>query len=1509
MYDCKHLTHPFLHDPGVAQDQRALTALLPDNIPIDGRQTADVLNYFSELAQQINFYNPDLSISDWTPFFNSSLPFLLSRIAAWPLTVQQDKLNGYAKMLERNATASSLQLLIFYSYYTMVLPLQRWALLIEGTGLDLETDLNKSIKANLQQPLLSYISLVNTANHCWGTRKIDFSGFLGVPAWGLEQADLYAYQGSFLCNAGGTRTQILALWEQLNALLPFFTGVIGQAASGAADDVNDQLQTLLTLDGNQDLSPHLALLFSFLGLFQQLKGDLNTFSKKHLNYFYTCVLQLKPAPAVPDNAFLVFNIQKQYTQYLLNQGLLVKDGKDNNKTDILFGLDDYLVVNQAQITDVRTLFCNDKNHYDQYYTEGVYMAPNALMADGLTQAFANPGTDSWPTLGAQLSKYVPTGSQTAVPYPHARLGFILHSPVLLLNEGTRTITITLACQYNADICPKDPFLTEELGMSDLLSDLQTALTESFFYFTQDSLAAALGQGLDSTLGNLIQTNYLTKSIPGCYGPNDVNLYQATVNASTLETALGLTSAQITTLTTFFPPRTVFEIQFSGAKGWVAPLSAPTVTISPISPGSTEFGLVITATLDPTLPAVTFYDAKVYGVDYQTTDPLVMVTLDDTIRIRYKSSLTKPDCCLETVANTDHLWVSTYQFFKYVQVNAFTSDKSYSTTIVTDVCGLKNFIVQNDQNVMDVNSPVYPFGTRPTIIDFDPVQPNPFPPTKPPNLTGPNFYIGSAEIFCKAWTSVWIGINWQNKPADFREYYAGYLLKTVVIGGVTHYHYGLHEHDFEVNVAALLDGTWTKEKSSALAVAPFATHNLPTPTGGTDHNRLLFDANEPDPSACLGIGEYDYSFYIEPENFPITTAFTGFPASLTKYNTDTRNGFIRFTLEKQDFLHKDYSYVLARQMIAFGKLPDTTVDGAVYYDGNFYVVDTTDLYNEYLGLQGVAGNIQTEVGSIAGVTPLIGPIGVAKANTIRTDLGGAATFPPSPPALVNNANVLNATVAAGVAALAPHAKPAAVIPKEPWTPVIQNMVIHYSATATITDIGFIQLYPYDGTYEIMNLSAQPSLLPTFCGEGFLFLGVQALLPGEQLNILFQFAEATADSEDAADKVCWDYLTNNQWQPLSPDFQVIADSTENLTRTGIVELAIPDNITTANTVMPAGLSWLRAWVPTDVPGVCETIAIYTQAVEASFVPTPANPATGAPGNDLSRLATPLAAGSLSKLNTAVAAVTQVQQPMPSFGGQAQEQSGNAFFTRISELLRHKGRGIQKWDYERLVLQQYPQVWRAKCINHSYFLNAHEYMYDFPMAPGNVMVAVIPDTTQLAPADSLQPRVPVSILEDIKTMLSGIISPFIQLFVVNPRYEPIDFCLQPVLVQGMSQEFFSQQVQVDLTQFLAPWTTGDMDAFEFGQPLYRSDVLRFLESLYYIDYLLDLQMTHQGDPFPNPADPPDSMEPLTPRSILVAGNITVKIPSPLPGPCSPPLPGCANLPLPVVDHCRKPKPIQIP
>src|ERR1700743_1244575 len=104
MFSCHHLTHPFLNDPGTSQGDRAPASLMKGSTPIDGRQISDYLNYLSRLAPQINFYDQDLAVSDWGPFFSGDLPFVLSGIAGYDLATVNDRIASYTKMFTKRPT-------------------------------------------------------------------------------------------------------------------------------------------------------------------------------------------------------------------------------------------------------------------------------------------------------------------------------------------------------------------------------------------------------------------------------------------------------------------------------------------------------------------------------------------------------------------------------------------------------------------------------------------------------------------------------------------------------------------------------------------------------------------------------------------------------------------------------------------------------------------------------------------------------------------------------------------------------------------------------------------------------------------------------------------------------------------------------------------------------------------------------------------------------------------------------------------------------------------------------------------------------------------------------------------------------------------------------------------------------------------------------------------------------------------------------------------------------------
>ena len=208
------------------------------------------------------------------------------------------------------------------------------------------------------------------------------------------------------------------------------------------------------------------------------------------------------------------------------------------------------------------------------------------------------------------------------------------------------------------------------------------------------------------------------------------------------------------------------------------------------------------------------------------------------------------------------------------------------------------------------------------------------------------------------------------------------------------------------------------------------------------------------------------------------------------------------------------------------------------------------------------------------------------------------------------------------------------------------------------------------------------------EGNLYIGLENLHPLQTLTLLFQFAEGSAQDEDNdPPEIHWSYLSNNEWRPL-PDTQLVSDGTFGFQTTGIVKINIPKDATNNNTIVTTGLHWLKASVTENSHRIPKLVDVVAQAVVAAFDDRE---------NDPSHFACPLPAESIGKLVVGRSEVKKVQQPFASWDGKAKQQ-GKDFYTPVSERLRHKSRAITAWDYEHLILDRFPSIYKVKALTHT-------------------------------------------------------------------------------------------------------------------------------------------------------------------------------------------------------------------
>lgn len=1483
MTDCKSLIHPFQYDPGTSQHERVMNDLLSGDAKIDARTLAELLNYFTRFASQVTYYDSNLVTSDWRPFFSKSLTFGLASVIKYDAGTVEDKMNFYNLLFSRKPSRAGLQLYIHYFFHQAIQPFLKWSGLVKDSGLGIETLLAKLIKEKLQAPLKQFIIFMNIAVKWYDVKRVDMTEFVNDESWDLDMTDIYIVDESVVSDTIGEINKLIKLQAAIKDLFSSFIESV-KLLTSSSETADSLSQSLLPLkeELRQRHPPHLALLFTFLKMFRQLMDDLNGFTRKHLDFFYINVLKLKPKDAVPDQLHVLFEIQTQLKKYALNKGLLVKDGKDNNKEEILFALDDNIVVNKTQVADVRTLFVNNQVVNEKMYVEGVYMAPKAAKADGVEKDFKDPGPKNYPTLGAKYSKYTEPEKTEPKAYPDARIGFVLASNVLMMKEGNRQVDITINCSLNDNCEPTNTSSVDDepccgqstkprsgdgscdpqpdfIQMSVLYPLVKKFIASTYYVITEDLIRLAVSMGLkDDTAGKIRNTYLLDQCRESLCCDQKKFVPVISVKKKHWEkflTKLNSSIGDVTILQSLFKEQSPFTIQFSGEKDWVFPL-APAIT-GITGATSNSIILTISATIVTGQPAITFYNKDNLKEDLGTELPLVKIELNNNISIPLNKKLRKKlglqksdnDCCLLPETMNCRSRIALYEFFRKYNVEA-------GTKIDVTVCGMTQFLAKNDEGLLDINSPFPPFGARPVL--------------------GSNFYIGSSEIFFKNWSQCWVNISWKNRPDDLTAYYQGYQNglsnPKILITDFTN-------TNFFVQKAISNKNTWLDPAANPV------DNLLPAPGASLSLTSLC--GQRFDTQFSLSRSDYAYEI-IKNEQLE----------SLTKeFNINSKNGFTRFTLHGiVDFQHNNYSFILGRQMTALGKLPKDIVDGAIYYDSvpaNIKVVSTDDLLKKYQDAQPLSDVIFIREQTLESNAVIDGAGNITDAlpNKNSSTIINALTGPES--AAINTWNLHHASdelkkrIDAGVTDLNNISHYAAIIPNAPWTPLISNITLDYKATAGLPDIEMIHLYPYSGTYKHVEIQAEPSLFPVFCDEGNLFIGLKDLVPGSNLNLLFQLAEATADSEANREKLHWYFLAANEWKPLRIGFELLDDASYGLTRSGVIKFSLPGNISIGNTIMPKEFYWIRASIVMNSVATSETIGIHAQAMLAVFTNTNAN--------DKLRLSKPLPAESVATLNQADAAVKKVSQPYDSFGGSV-PGSGGSFYVRVSELLRHKGRAIQKFDYERLVLEAFPELFKTKCINHSFGLNAHQYINDYPMAPGYVIIAVIPDLNKLQAGQSFEPKVPVSILEKVQEYLQRRNSPFARLRVMNPRYERIYFCLTAKLKYGYDENYYKEKIKQDLREFLAPWAVGENDKLDFGQQVNRSDIIGFLDGKNYMDYIANLEMAHES----SLGTIETIISPKTPRSILIAGDIKVCV---LSNPCEQWGEGMCEAPAtPMIDYCNK-------
>ena len=677
-------------------------------------------------------------------------------------------------------------------------------------------------------------------------------------------------------------------------------------------------------------------------------------------------------------------------------------------------------------------------------------------------------------------------------------------------------------------------------------------------------------------------------------------------------------------------------------------------------------------------------------------------------------------------------VNSYQYLKDLVV-----EKAY---IYVDVQGIRTFQVQSDRGILDSKKPFELFGTAPE--------------------TGGSFYFAHPEMAYKKLEDMKVQIEWMGIPETyFKNYYATYWKISEIDSDIGPYHY-LNESDEPVYVDYYYD-----EDSQA---------------------RVYHEVGN-----IVSIVEPEEKTLINTEGWKI------------RENADLSGHLKIFDNRLHLTVSEDISLFDAEDAAAIHTISLTDVPDmlAVYYPTYPYdrdpdIVTNSNILNwdRYFRLELNTPDFQ-------------------HANYSLTYTKQSL--------LINNSEIPEAELTALQALLI----------NPPYTPKVKEMKLGYTSSGEFFPAGatgydhFYHLHPF-GYCEILpdSLTGNYSFLPQYPNEGELFIGLSDL-DGDELSVLFQMAEGSANPDLVQPDLSWCYLSGNQWLELDKG-NMSSDTTSGLLNTGIISFSIPEGANDDNTLLPGGMRWIKAAVNENSSAISDVIDIRTQALSATFMDQ---------GNAADHFDKPLPAETITGTISKIPEIDNIVQPYTSAKGR-QAENDDQFYMRVSEVLRHKNRALTMWDYERLLLQNFPGIHKIKCLSAN--------LIDPSEPPGSVHIVPIPDIRGKLPFNPFEPKVSANTISAIQDFIEEHTAPSVTFTVKNPTYIQLKTRFAVSFKKGYNADYHKNMLNEELKRYLAPWAYDEGADIVFGGKLYANVIVNFLEERPYVDFVAKVKLFQSDD-----------------------------------------------------------------
>lgn len=407
------------------------TALFSDTSLIDGRTEIDRLAFLSNFAEVINFYDHENKVNgNWRPFLLKEPAILLAHIA-------KTRINDYYKLYRDictkiefllNEAKISKDLVInvnhlFNELTKLFTMLERWTYYMQITPAEYELKKYtchqvKYVYSKYFWALLSLRENLSLINYRYKIEKVKYYLYANFDKiiW-KQQMDKSPYWDilglDHKVDANTAPADVyLAIKKVGDRLFSFLEAIVATAPKAYE-----------TVKAIKSKYPDTLLLRTFVSLLGNYNEQLNGVTLKHLQFYYQDILKQTLKGPIADETLLFASLSTSDATFILPGGTLFNGGFDAQKKPILFETVAPVNLNPAKITAAYTI---------AKVPSSGNLSPVQKITDPTT---VQKGTDG------RVKSWKFFGDNTIQPIAQTKVGLAISSPLLLLREAQRIITI------------------------------------------------------------------------------------------------------------------------------------------------------------------------------------------------------------------------------------------------------------------------------------------------------------------------------------------------------------------------------------------------------------------------------------------------------------------------------------------------------------------------------------------------------------------------------------------------------------------------------------------------------------------------------------------------------------------------------------------------------------------------------------------------------------------------------------------------------------------------------------------------------------------------------------------------------------------------------------------------------------------------------------------------------------------------------------------------------------